>query len=92
MSMPPSSRPSRCCHDGWPNTGPTCSWRGYGAIHGARIAVSTQAARNRAARQRDALVAERLEHEAPPGRAALGRRLDEEGGFAHSVILGSSLK
>ena len=42
--------------------------------------------------QRDALVAERLEHQALPVRAALGRRLDEECGFAHSVILGSSLK
>ena len=28
--------------------------------------------------QRDALVAERLQHEAPPGRASLRRRLDEE--------------
>jgi hypothetical protein len=42
--------------------------------------------------QRDALVAERLEHEAAAARASLRRRLDEKRRFAHSVILGSSLK
>ena len=42
--------------------------------------------------QRGRLMAERPQHEAAPALACLGRRLDEEGGLAHSVILGSSLK
>ena len=41
---------------------------------------------------REALVAERPEHEAPAARCGLGRSLREERDLAHSVILGSSLK
>ena len=38
MSMPPSSSPTGCFHDGWPNTGPTCVCSPYGAINGAKTA------------------------------------------------------
>src|SRR5439155_8431778 len=43
MSMPPSSRPSRCCLEGRPYTGPTRSCRPYGARTGARTAMRTKA-------------------------------------------------